>query len=145
MRSRRLIPLLASSAAILTGCAAGAGAAENPVRGAAAASCAAQTNAQQFARARLVVIATALSGPTLRTGSRRVLVSPARMHLIRYLKGHVPKILPVRTAFTVHGRTVSGSGECISPSAGERWKLYLSGRRSPYQTSVCAGSRRVAD
>ena len=108
-----------------------------------AASCAALSPARQFAAARLVFVGVTLPGPSTRLAGRRVLVSPARMRVERYLKGHGLKTLAVYTAVRIdaHGVTVAEDG--IEPSPGQRWKIYTTSDRWPFQTSICAGSRRV--
>jgi hypothetical protein len=107
-----------------------------------AASCAALSPAQQLAAARLVFVGVTLPGPTTRLGGRRVLGSPARLRVERYLKGHGPRTALVDTAVRIgaHGVTVAEDG--IAPSPGQRWKIYTSSRRQPFQTSICGGSRR---
>lgn len=109
-----------------------------------AASCAALNSSEQYAHATLVVLATALAGRTVQLGSQYLLASPARMRIGRYIKGHGPRILEVETAVTAHGarRTVTEDG--IAPVAGQRWRLFLTGEHSPYQTSICVGSRPVS-
>jgi hypothetical protein len=107
------------------------------------ASCVGLTPLQQDRQARLVVLARALAGPTVRRGAKKVLLSPARMRIIRYLKGHGRAIITVHTAVTKHGTTVTESEDAIAPVAGQRWHLFLTGRRQPYRTSICAGSRRA--
>jgi hypothetical protein len=108
-----------------------------------AASCAALTPAQQFAGARLVFVGRMLPGPSTLLDGRRVLDSPARMRVTRYLKGHGPRTVTVETAITIerHGATETEDG--IEPQAGQRWKIYTGSRRQPFATSICAGSARV--
>lgn len=106
-----------------------------------AASCAGLTSAQQFAAARLVLVGVMLPGPTTRLGGRRVLGSPARMRVTRYLKGHGPKIVRVDTGVTIEPNGITGNEDGIEPRAGERWKIYTTSRRPPFATSICAGSR----
>ncbi len=108
-----------------------------------ATSCAGLGPAKQLADARVVLIGTMLPGGTLSYGNQSVLVSPARVRVIRYLKGRGPWLARVETAVTrVHGgiRTVEDG---IMPTAGQRWKIYSDSKRSPYQTATCAGSRQV--
>lgn len=108
-----------------------------------AASCAALSPARQFARARLVFVGVTLPGPTTRLGGRRVLGSPARIRVERYLKGHGPRTVTVDTAVRIGARGVTVSEDGIEPGPGQRWQIYTSSRRQPFQTSICAGSRRV--
>jgi hypothetical protein len=63
-----------------------------------AASCVGLTAAQQFAAARIVFDGVMLSGPTVGSGRRRVLSSPARVRVVRYLKGSGPGLVRVQTA-----------------------------------------------
>jgi hypothetical protein len=109
-----------------------------------AASCAAVSPAQQFAAARLVFVGVMLPGPTTRLGSRPVLGSPARMRIERYLKGHGPRMVRVDTAVTIESDAIGVGEDGIEPRAGQRWQIYTQSRRQPFNTSICAGSRRVA-
>jgi hypothetical protein len=89
----------------------------------------------------MVFSGTMLSGPTADLGSHRVLVSPARVRVTRYLKGHGPKIVTVATAVARAGDSstiVSEDG--IQPQAGQHWMIYTSSPRAPYDTSICGGS-----
>ena len=108
-----------------------------------AASCAGLTSAAQFADARRVFVGRMLPGPTVRVGSRRVLGSPARMRVTRYLKGHGPRTVKVDTAVTIEPGGISGNEDGIEPQAGQRWKIYTPSSRQPFATSICAGSARV--
>jgi hypothetical protein len=108
-----------------------------------AASCAGLTPAAQFADARLVFVGRMLPGPTVRVGGRRVLGSPARMRVTRYLKGHGPRTVKVDTAVTIEPGGISANEDGIEPQAGQRWKIYATSRRQPFATSICAGSARV--
>jgi hypothetical protein len=84
-----------------------------------------------------------LSGPTVGAGQGSVLTSPARVRVVRYLKGSGPAEVTVITAVTRDGSGVVGNGEGITPHAGERWMIYTTSRAMPYQTSVCGGSALV--
>ena len=107
------------------------------------ASCAGLRPAQQLAGATVVLIGTMLPGATVSGGNQSVLASPARVRVIRYLKGRGPRMVRVETADTrVHGG-IRTAEDGITPGAGQRWKIYSSSKRSPYQTSICAGSRQV--
>jgi hypothetical protein len=128
----------------LAGCG-GARVVATPVRyTAVAASCVGLSPAAQFAAARLVFVGRMLPGPTALVGGRRVLGSPARMRVERYLKGHGPMTVAVDTAVTIERRGIRGNEDGIEPQAGQRWKIYTASRRQPFDTSICAGSRRVA-
>lgn len=106
-----------------------------------AASCAAVTPAQQLEQARVVVTGEMLQGAVARLGHRDVLVSPARMRVRRYLKGSGPRIVRVQTGVAGLG---SFGEDGIEPAAGERWTIYTSSRRQPYETGICEGSHRIA-
>jgi hypothetical protein len=109
-----------------------------------AASCAAVSPARQFADARLVFVGTMLPGPATVIDGRRVLVSPARLRVRRYLKGHGPKTVRVMTAVSLIGNNSTAVAEDgIEPRAGERWKIFATSRRQPFDTSICTGSARV--
>ena len=84
-----------------------------------------------------------LRGPTVRVGGRRVLGSPARMRVTRYLKGHGPWTVRLDTAITIEPGGISGNEDGIEPQPGQRWKIYTTSRRQPFATSICAGSARV--
>jgi hypothetical protein len=108
--------------------------------GTSAGSCAAATSSEYFA-ARMVFTGTMLPGPTADLGGHRVLVSPARVRVTRYLKGHGPKIVTVATAVARAGDSstiISEDG--IQPQAGQHWTIYTSSPRVPYDTSICGGS-----
>jgi hypothetical protein len=102
-------------------------------------SCAAGTPSGYLAAARTAFVGVMLSGPAV--GS--VLASPARVRVVRYLKGSGPAEVTVITAVTRDGSGVVGNGEGITPHAGERWTIYTTSRAMPYQTSVCGGSALV--
>jgi len=106
-----------------------------------AASCAAMSASAYLAGARAVFIGTALGGPTAEAGSAgAVLLSPARFHVIRYLKGSGARVVTVQTALTRSGSTMAASEDGIQPRAGQRWKIYTTSLHMPYQTSICGGS-----
>lgn len=108
-----------------------------------AASCAALSPAQQLAAAHRVFVGVMLPGPSTRLGPRRVLGSPARMRVERYLKGHGPRVVRVDTAVTIESNATRVQEDGIEPRAGERWKIYTQSRSQPFDTSICAGSTRV--
>ncbi len=107
------------------------------------ASCAVISPAAQFASAQLVFVGVMLPGPTVRVGGRRVLGSPARMRVTRYLKAHGPRTVRVDTAVTIDSHGITGAEDGIEPQAGQRWKVYTQSRHQPFDTSICAGSVRV--
>lgn len=144
MALRSFIAVGIAGAVIVLGSGCGVkGASDAQVMKGTSASCVGLTPSQQYSQARLVVLAKALAGPTVGREAKNVLLSPARMRIIRYLKGHGRSIITVQTAVTKHGTTVTESEDAIAPVAGQRWHLFLTGQRQPYRTSICAGSRRV--
>lgn len=104
-----------------------------------AASCA-LTPAQFIRRAPTEFLAIALAGPSRSVGSADALVSPARMQVVRWLKGDGPRVVAVQTGMSAAGR-VSEDG--ILPHHGERWRIVSMSRRAPYATSACLGSVRL--
>ena len=105
-----------------------------------AASCAAVSPRQQFSEARLVLLGRMLPGPSTSMNGRPVLGSPARVRVLRYLKGSGPKTVRVVTAVTITGNGLSVAEDGIEPQAGEIWKLYTQSRHQPFETSMCGGS-----
>jgi hypothetical protein len=134
--------------ALLAGCGGSAGPAPSasagrPTRQVSAASCAALSPWAQFAGARIVLIGTMVAGATAPFQNQDVLASPARVLVDRYLKGSGPKVLEVDTAVRIAPSGTQVAEDGIAPRAGQRWKIYTSSKRSPYQTSICAGSKRI--
>lgn len=105
-------------------------------------SCAALTPSQQFASAPIVLRGTMLPGPTVSTNGQLVLLSPARMRVSRYLKGHGPSIVKVQTAIARTATGYSTGEDGIQPIAGQHWLIFSTGSRQPLDTSICDGSRR---
>ena len=81
-----------------------------------------------------------LPGPTVQTGSGSVLADPARIRVERWIKGGGPAIVTVATGVRPTGGEAVVSEDGIQPLAGQRWTIYTTSRRAPYQTSICAGS-----
>jgi hypothetical protein len=106
--------------------------------GSSAGSCAGGSPSARFAAAQIVFTGTILSGPTISTGQGNVLLSPARVRVVHYVKGSGPAVVTVITADTRGGTVTNAEG--IRPQAGQNWKIYTTSRSMPYQTSVCAGS-----
>jgi len=126
-----LLPLLASAAACgASGSDSGTGAA-----------CAAATPGQHLADAHIALIGMMLPGQTVKIGNRSVLLSPARVHVVRYLKGAGPPIVTVTTEVS-SGNVVGAEG--IDPQPGERWQIYSPSRAMPFDTSDCTGSKQLA-
>jgi hypothetical protein len=110
---------------------------------AAAASCVGLTAREEYRFARLVFEGRMLPGAIARVGENRVLSSPARVDVTRYLKGHGPRIVRVQTGVTVTSNGVTENSEGILPLAGERWRIFADRSRQPLPTSDCNGSRRL--
>lgn len=105
-----------------------------------AGSCAAGSPSAYFAAARMVFIGILQPGPVVSTGQGSVLASPARVRVVRYLRGNGPAVVTVRTGVTRSGSGNVTSEDGIQPRAGQRWKIYTTSRLMPYQTSICEGS-----
>jgi hypothetical protein len=84
-----------------------------------------------------------LPGATVSADDHRVLSSPARVVVIRYLKGHGPRIVRVQTGVTATSNGVTENSEGILPMAGERWRIFTDRSRQPLPTSDCNGSRQL--
>lgn len=106
-----------------------------------AGSCAAERPSVNLAWARVVFTGTSLPGPTADAASAgAVLASPARFRVTSYLKGSGLPVVTVQTALTVQGNVVIGDEDGIEPQVGQRWMIYTTSLRMPYQTSECGGS-----
>ena len=134
--ARELLISLGIAAAIA---ACGGSATPTTVKGSAA-SCAGLTPARQLAAARVVFVGRFLQGKTAALDGLNVLISPARMRVGRYIKGHGPGIVRVDTAISPGG-AIEEDG--IEPQAREAWRIYATSLRQPYSTSICIGSRRI--
>ena len=90
------------------------------------------------------VIARPLPGPSVPGGS---LLSPATFAVVVYEKGKGPAQIPVLTGATLlPGQIYSLVGEGLFPHPGELWRLYGNfDAAGVLQTSVCSGSRMIAD
>ena len=98
-------------------------------------SCISLTEAQQRARADVIVDGVALENPTA-TGVQRFRVT-------RFQKGRGPRIVRVQTGNKLRP---DGSGTTTSVSLfvkrGERWRIFARGSaRRTLRTTVCDGSR----
>ncbi len=109
-----------------------------------AASCAGLSPAKLLAGARVVMVGTMLPSVTLAYGNQRVLASPARFRVLRYLKGRGPEMVRVETAVTRIPGGIETAEDGITPAVGQLWKIYSHSKRSPYQTATCAGSREIS-
>lgn len=128
-----LAPLIA--AMLLSACGTAAG-----VTSGEGASCGGPSSPAYLASARTAFIGVMLPGPTVSTGQGSVLASPARVRVVRYLKGTGPPVVTVVTAATEAGGGVAVAEDGIQPQAGQRWKIYATTQHPPYQTSICDGS-----
>jgi hypothetical protein len=108
-----------------------------------AGSCVGLTAAQQLKSAAVVLVGTMLPGPTTTIEHHRVLLSPARMRVSRYVKGTGPTTVRVQTAVARNYRRLVVSEDGIDPRPGERWKILSDRRHQPLPTSICAGSHRL--
>jgi hypothetical protein len=129
---------------LLAGCGTARGQAPPVQATGGAASCAALSPAAQLARARVVFVGVMLPGAVAHVGGRSVLASPARMRVGRYLKGQGPRSVTVRTAVSIEGGAITVTEDGIEPQAGQRWEIYTDSQGEPFDTSICAGSARVA-
>jgi hypothetical protein len=134
-----------ASAALACSCGALASAAPPTSGGtrAVAASCVGVSTGQEYRSARLVFDGRMLPGATVSTDDHRVLSSPARVEVNRYLKGHGPRIVRVQTGVTANSNGVTENSEGILPIAGERWRIFTDRSRQPLPTSDCNDSRRL--
>jgi hypothetical protein len=110
----------------------------------AAASCVETTEAEQRAQADVVFDGRALPGPA----ADGALLSPARFAVDASLEGGGPDVVEVVTATRDEGGgTVSHLSVGIDPRAGETWRIYATrpDGGGPLETSVCAGSIRLAE
>jgi hypothetical protein len=87
-----------------------------------------------------VFVGVMLPGPTVSMGQDDVLTSPARVRVVKYLKGDGPRVVTVVTGVTQAGSGVAVSEDGIQALAGQRWQIYATTRNMPYQASICAGS-----
>lgn len=112
---------------------------------ASAGSCAGLPPAAQFAAARAVFEGTFTPGSSAAIHGQQVLASPAWIKVSRYLKGHGPDLVQVQTALASVGGVDRFAEDGITPSAGQRWRIYSSSDRSPFATSACAGSAPLSN
>lgn len=140
--SSRLGPVITGVlSALMVGCGGGAPHTNGTVTRVAAGSCASLGASAQFANAAVVLIGTMLPGPTVSFEGHPALASPAEVTVARYLKGSGPRTIKVQTSVKAVGSATEVVEDGIAPSPGQRWKLFLTGPRSPYETSICAGSK----
>jgi hypothetical protein len=128
---------------VIAGCGSSAAHRTAIVSGGSSASCAGLSRAQEMKHAKVVIEGIMLSGQTVWTGSSRVLMSPARVHVLRYLKGDGPSVVRIQTGVSRRGSDVAVTEDGIQPRTGEQWILYSSRHSEPFTTSLCGGSHRL--
>jgi hypothetical protein len=104
------------------------------------ASCAAGSPPAYLASAKIVFVGVMLPGPTVSMAQGNVLTSPARVRVVRYLKGDGPRVVTVVTGVSKNGSGVAVSEDGIQALAGQRWQIYVTTGKMPYETSICSGS-----
>jgi hypothetical protein len=87
-----------------------------------------------------VFVGVMLPGPTVSMAQGNVLTSPARVRVVRYLKGDGPRVVTVVTGVSKNGSGVAVSEDGIQALAGQRWQIYVTTGKMPYETSICSGS-----
>lgn len=105
--------------------------------GVARAMCLPATDAERLANADIVFDGLVIRGP----------FSPARLKVLRYMKGSGPTELLVETGSRRNSdATITASSTGISPHPGETWRIYGLGTvKGTVTTSACAGSRRLSE
>jgi hypothetical protein len=101
------------------------------------AMCLPATDAERLADADIVFEGLVIEGP----------LSPARLKVLRYIKGRGPAEFAVETGNTRNpDGTITLSSTGINPHPGEAWLIYGLGTvGGAVITSSCAGSRRLSD
>jgi hypothetical protein len=99
---------------------------------------------QYLASATVAFVGVMLPGSDVNVGSGQALTSPARVRVVRWLKGSGPSVVTVATGVTRNSAGVAENEEGIMPRAGQRWVIYATSKQMPYQTSVCSGSAVAA-
>lgn len=106
--------------------------------------CGARNASSYLANARVAFVGIMMPGPTLRVGSRDVLLSPARVHVIHYLKGNGPATVTIVTGVSRRDGENVANEDGIEPQVGQYWKVFTSSNQMPYETSICEGTAPVA-
>lgn len=140
-RAAAALALLAATALAATGLAACGGAGGTRTS---EASCAAGSPPAYLAKAQIAFIGVMLPGPAVHTGQGDWLTSPARVRVERYLKGTGPRVVTVVTGVTQNAGGVAVAEDGIEATAGQRWTIYTSSTKMPYDTSICGGSAPVS-
>lgn len=106
------------------------------IPGGARAMCLPATDAERLAAADAVFEGLVVRGPD----------SPARLKVLRYIKGNGPKERSVETgSMRNRNGTMASTSVGIRPLPGETWRIYgLGTRKGAVITSSCAGSRRLS-
>jgi hypothetical protein len=101
------------------------------------AMCLPATDAERLADADIVFEGLVIEGP----------LSPARLKVLRYIKGSGPAELAVKTGNVKNpDGTITANSAGIRPRPGELWVIYgLGTSEGAVVTSSCAGSRRLSD
>lgn len=103
--------------------------------------CLAVDRAKVFAAVDVVVDAVALSGPRA-VFVRDTLISPARFYVLRYHKGHGPRVIEVETSnhwTRLFPPRPGGFAEDFTPNPSQTWRIY--GRTRDGGPSATAGLR----
>lgn len=112
--------------------------------GGACAGPASPSASQYLASAAVAFVGIMLPGPDINVGSGKALTSPARIRVVRWLKGSGPPVVTVTTGATKNSAGVAEDEDSIMPTAGQRWVIYATSKQMPYQTSICSGSALVS-
>lgn len=102
--------------------------------------CARVAPSKYLSEARVAFIGTMMAGRTVEVANGSVLLSPAKVRVSHYLKGHGPKVVRVVTGVV---STSVDNAEGIEPQIGQRWIIYSPSRSAPYDTNVCNGSKQL--
>ena len=99
------------------------------------AMCIQQSESKALTNAQVVLDGVVLEGPG----------SPARLRVVRYIKGSGPSEVNVATGVARRADgVITGTAEGIAPVPGERWRIYSHGWVGDVlATSSCTGSRRL--
>jgi hypothetical protein len=95
---------------------------------------------QYLASAAVAFVGIMLPGPDVNVGNGNTLTSPARVRVVRWLKGSGPPVVTVTTGVTRNSAGIAENEDGIMPKAGQHWVIYATSKKMPYQTSICSGS-----
>ena len=95
------------------------------------------------AHAKTILIGTMLGGQTAGTGTARVLVTPAKVRVTKYVRGGGPDVVRVDTGVSLDSGVARVEEDGIMPAPGQRWMIVSDSKHPPLTTSVCAGSRQL--